>query len=264
MKGWSLAFDVLIFELRRSFTALRMGLWFVLTAFPIAVVIAMLAIAKLELGDRYNPERLVEPFGMAMYFLIPELACLLGLLLWAAPAVSTEIEGQTWVYLATRQAGRTAVIFGKYLTAVVWSLSAALVSLAICCLAAGPTIGGQLWAVLLVLSVVSCLVHAALYVLIGTWFYKRTMVTAVVYTIIVEYVVSFIPAVVNQFTINYRLRGILARWMGWEDALTNAQNVFGNEPITTHLAVLALMVAVFLAAAVYRVERAEYPTQQNT
>jgi ABC-type transport system involved in multi-copper enzyme maturation permease subunit len=263
MNKLALPFDVMIFELRRSLTIGRIAIWILLVAFPVAIITAMSMIAKLNLGPRYNPEELIEPFGMAMYFLIPEVTCLLGLLLWATPAVSTEIEGQTWVYLTMRSSGRSMVLIGKYLTAVVWTLSAALLAVALCCVAVGPTIGGELWWVLSLLVILSCFAHAALYLAIGAVFYRRTMVAAVLYTVVVEYVVSFIPALVNKFTINYRLRGLLADWMGWDEARSQAENVFGSEAASTHLQMLAIMIVTLLAISIYRVERTEYPTQQE-
>ena len=263
MNRLTLPFDVMIFELRRSMTIGRIAIWVMLVAFPVAIITAMSMIARIDMGDRYNPEELIEPFGMAMYFLIPEVSCLLGLLLWATPAISTEIEGQTWVYLTMRSSGRSMVLLGKYLTAVIWTLTAALASVAMCTIIVGPTIGSELWWVLTKLVVLSCFVHAALYLMIGAVFYRRTMVAAVLYTVLVEYVVSFIPALVNKFTINYRLRGLLADWMDWESARSQAENIFGSEPASTHLQMLALMVAVLLGVAVYWVERTEYPTQQE-
>lgn len=258
-----LPLDVMVFELRRSLTIGRMAIWGVLVAFPVAIITAMSMIAKIEMGERYDATELVEPFGMAMYFLIPEVSCLLGLLLWATPAISTEIEGQTWVYLTLRSPGRSMVLLGKYLTSVVWTLSAALASVALCTLMVDPEIGDKVWWVLTKLVVLSCFVHAALYLMIGSVFYRRTMVAAVLYTVVVEYVVSFIPALVNKFTINYRLRGLLADWMGWDEARTQAEHIFGSESASTHLEMLAIMVVVLLAVSIYRVERTEYPTQQE-
>ena len=259
-----LPFDVMIFELRRSMTIGRIAVWCVLVAFPVAIVTAMSLIAKLQMNERYNVEDMIQPFGMAMYFLIPEVSCLLGLLLWATPAISTEIEGQTWVYLTMRTSGRMMVALGKYMTAVVWTLSAALVAVTLCTIVIGPTVAAKLWLVLTILVILSCVVHAALYLLIGCIFYRRTMVAAVVYTVVVEYILSFVPALVNKFTINYRLRGLLADWMDWEDARSQAEEIFGSEPASTHLMILAVMVVVLLGVSLYRVERTEYPTQQES
>ncbi|MEM9588688.1 MAG: hypothetical protein AAGA03_15510 [Planctomycetota bacterium] len=263
MNALTLPFDVMRFELRRSMTPGRMAMWLMLVAFPIAIVVTMRTIAQFDLRDEFDPQRLVEPFGFTLYFLVPEVTCLLGLLLWATPAISTEIEGQTWVYLALRRWGRTAVLLGKYLTAVVWTLSAALVSIAVCVPMVGADVTLRMWAVMSGLAVLSCFAHAALYVLIGVIFFRRTMVAAVFYTMLVEYGVSFVPALVNKLTINYRLRGLLADWMGWENVRSQAENVFGSEPATTHLIALTLVTVALLAVCMYKVETTEYPTQQE-
>ncbi|MCO8122231.1 hypothetical protein NHH03_10815 [Stieleria sp. TO1_6] len=263
MNAWSLPFDVMRFELRRSMTLGRLALWFLLVAFPVAIIATISSIARINLGAEFNAQELVEPFGMTLYFLVPEVTCLLGLLLWATPAISSEIEGQTWVYLTMRSAGRSTVLLGKYMTAVVWTLSAALVSVGISALIIGPEVSFRLWWVLSVLSVLSCVVHAALYVLIGAVFYRRTMVAAVVYTMVVEYGMSFVPALVNKLTVNYRLRGLLADWMGWEDARSQAENIFGSESATTHVSMLAVMALTLITLALWRVGRTEYPTQQE-
>ena len=263
MNYLTMPIDVMLFELRRSMTAGRIAIWALLVVFPIAIFTTMNVIARWNLGADYDSQELLQPFGLVLYFLIPEVTCLLGLLLWATPAISTEIEGQTWVYLTLRQSGRTMVLIGKYLTAVVWTLSAALISITICSIVIGPTVAFDLWGVLCVIAVLSCVVHAALYVLIGAVFYRRTMVTAVFYTILVEGVVSFIPALINKGTVNYRLRGLLANWMGWEEARSQAENIFGSESVSTHLIVLSAITVGMLGIALVTVARTEYPTQQE-
>ncbi len=247
-------FDVVRFELRRSLTPARLAIWFILVIFPIALMTVM----RMTI-----PINRVEPWGLTLYFLVPEVICLLGLLLWATPVISTEIEGQTWIYLAMRRSGRSLVLLGKYITAVLWSVSAALVSTSLCVIVMGPAGGWTLWWVMCVLSILSCIAHASLYVLIGTIFFRRTMVSAVFYTMTIEYGLSLVPAVANKLTINYRLRGLLAQWMDWEDARSAAENVFGSEPASTHLMALGILSVVFLAVAAFRVTRSEFPTQQE-
>jgi len=246
--------DVVRFELRRSLTPARVAIWFILVSFPIALMTVMRIT---------TPVNRVEPWGLTLYFLVPEVICLLGLLLWATPVISTEIEGQTWIYLAMRRSGRSLVLLGKYVTAVLWSASAALVSISVCAKIMGPAGGWKLWWVMCVLSILSCIAHASLYVLIGTLFFRRTMVTAVFYTMTIEYGLSLVPAVANKLTINYRLRGLLAQWMDWEDARSAAENVFGSEPASTHLTALAILSVTLLGLALIRMLRAELPTQQE-
>jgi len=246
--------DVVRFELSRSMTLARLTVWVALVAFPVALI----AILNANLQtDR------IEPIGFVLYFLVPEVVCLLGLLLWATPAIATEVEGQTWIHLAMRPGGRTHVILGKYFTAILWTFSAALVAITICVPVIGPDAPLRMWAVMTALAGLSCLAHAALYLLIGVIVHRRTMVSAVAYTLVIEYGLSFVPAVANKLTVNYRLRGLLAEWMQWEEVRNRAETVFGSQPPETHLAALAVYTAALLAAAVSRVCTAEFPSQQD-
>ncbi|MEM8669883.1 MAG: hypothetical protein AAGG48_20320 [Planctomycetota bacterium] len=249
-----LTLDVVRFELARSLTLGRSAIWLVLVMFPVSLITVM----------RFSGAS-IEPlnWGLTLYFLIPEVICLLGLLLWATPAISTEIEGQTWIYLAMRQSGRTYVLLGKYITAVLWSLSAAITSITLCTIVIGSGASLKLWGVLCVLCVLSSFAHASLYVLIGSVFFRRTMVIAVFYTVVIEFGLSLVPAVANKLTINYRLRGLLADWMNWEEARSAAENVFGSEPVWVHLAFLSLMTVLLLAVAIARIGLGEFPTQQE-
>lgn len=245
---------VVKFELSRSMTWGRISLWLVLVAFPVALVAALRLLGM--------PLRLVEEWGTILYFLVPEVVCLLALLLWATPVVSTEIEGQTWGYLAMRPAGRSVVIIGKYVTALIWAFSAAMVSLSICVPLMGPVGGFKLWLVMSALCFLSVIAHGALYLLIGVVFHRRTIVTAVFYTGAIEYGLSLVPALANKFTINYRLRGLLSNWMGWEQARSVSESALGSDSTTMHITVLLVMASTLLVITLVRVRRSEFPTQQ--
>ncbi len=249
-----LVLDVIQFELKRSLTWGRSAMWFALVLFPVAIFATLRQIA---------PDDRPDEWGLMLYFLVPEVICLLGLLLWATPAISTEIEGQTWIYMAMRRSGRSWIPLGKYLTSVAWTYSAAVASCTGCVLVMGQMGSLRLWVVMNLLSLLSCIAHAALYLLIGVIFYRRTMVTAVAYTLTIEYGLSFVPALANKLTINYRLRGLLAEWMDWEIARSMAENVMGHEPPATHLSTLAAMTIALLAATLYRMGHTEFPTHQE-
>ena len=251
-----LVLDVVRFELRRSLSIGRITIWTILVLFPVALVATVRLFGE-------NREDNPETWGLILYFLIPEVVCLLGLLLWATPAVSTEVEGQTWIYLAMRRSGRNLVLVGKYATAVLWSCSAAWAAATGCTLLLGSTGGFKLWLVICVLSFLSCLAHAALYLIIGTIFFRRTMVTAVFYTLTVEYGLAFVPAMANRLTVNYRLRGLLAEWMDWETARTVTENLGGQESAWLHIVVLLTISAGLVMASVLRLTWTELPTQQE-
>ncbi|MEM6688468.1 MAG: hypothetical protein AAF664_03515 [Planctomycetota bacterium] len=264
MTTLALSLDVMLFELRRSLTFGRMAAWGILILFPVALFTTLNILMRVNMGpEAYASPDVFQALGVTLYFLIPEVCCLLGLLLWATPAVSTEIEGQTWVYLALRKAGRKSVLLGKYLTSLVWTFSTALISITICCCVVGPSVSWELAMVLWAIAALSCISHGALFILIGTLFYRRSIVTAVLYTVVVELGISFVPAVINKATINFRLRGLMAEWMGWENARSQFENVLGTDPAWQHLLALLLIAVLCLGVSLYRVETTEYPTQQE-
>ncbi len=260
MNWLAMPLDVMRFELRRSLTGGRIAMWLVLVAFPVALIWQLHSLVP---PNELESETATLRLGATLYLLVPEVTCLLGLLLWATPAISTEIEGQTWIYLALRTSGRRMVLTGKYLTSVLWTLSAAWTAIALSMWIIGSESGWRMWWVMGTLSLLSCISHAALYVTIGVIFFRRTMATAVLYTLMVEYGASFIPALINKFTINYRLRGLLAQWMDWDEMRSQAENVFGTEPAETHLLVLAAITMTLMGVSYYWVDRTEYPIQQE-
>ncbi|MEO1527702.1 MAG: hypothetical protein AAFX06_19910 [Planctomycetota bacterium] len=253
-----LVFDVIRFELTRSLTVSRMMVWGALVAFPVTLV-GILA-NRLALVEDAPKDQIL---GTVMFILIPEIVCLLGLLLWATPAIATEIEGQTWIYLAMRRSGRGVVAIGKYLTAVLWTLSAALAATTICVALSWPEDLVFMWLVLSGLVTLSCFAHAALYLFIGLMFRKRTMVTAVGFTLIVEFGLTFVPALANKLTVNYRLRGLFQNWLEWDTLKTPAEAVYGSEPVSTHLMALAIYTTLLLGLSLWKLRVSEFPNQQD-
>ena len=249
-----MALDVMQFEFKRSLTKGRILIWVALVVFPVAIFTALSFLMT---------NAPIEAWGSILYFLVPEVVIMLGLLLWATPSISTEIEGQTWIYLALRSSGRTTVLIGKYLTAVLWSFSGAVLSISLCMMIV-PAIGGfRLWLALVVLSFLSCVAHAAIFVLIGVFLHRRAMSYAVVYTLGIEYGLSFVPALANKLTVNYRTRGLLVEWMNWKDVNLNAFDSMIPEPAWVHLLSLFVFTLIALALALFRLTTAEYPTQQD-
>jgi hypothetical protein len=71
----------------------------------------------------------------------------------------------------------------------------------------------QLWLTASLMCLLASLAYGALFALIGVVMQKRVMVISFVYALVAEGVLAWIPAVINQFTIAYRLRSILFRWL---------------------------------------------------
>lgn len=249
---------VFFFEWRRAFTLARMGWWLVLALFPVLIV----SMIRFALRGEEIPSELW--FG-TLFTLVPMLVTMLGTFLWATPVVSAELERKSWVYLAVRPQGTTNVLLGKYLVTLTWALSAALVGL--CAVTAimptddGPRIAG----VVARITLLSCPAYAALYLLLGTLFPKRSMVIAVAYTLVFELIISFVPALINTFTVQYRIRTLLLLWgdmtIGPE---MNALVAFvGDPPAWEHAVVLVAYTLVVLAAAVGVVRGREFSSTEE-
>ena len=105
--------------------------------------------------------------------------------------------------------------------------------------------------------------YGAIYSLIGVWLHRRAMVIAVAYTLIFEFLVSFIPAVINKFTVQYRLRNLLFTWLDWWDIIPEeaeqATTMFlGTEPAWLHILVLVGVAAIVMVVAAQFIQRKEF------
>ena len=225
------------FEWRRSLGVSRAIWWGVLAAIPVVIM------ALMRFSGAEPP---IEAIAVTLFGLVPMVVCMLGVFLWATPAVSAEVERESWVYLAVRPHGAMAILLGKYLVAVSWTVPAAIAGLTIAVLVAPD--GGSLqqrdflrqsqpglspaivesdtdvepttkvtrlaiWMTHSRLAVLSAIAYGAVYALIGVLFVKRAMVVAVFYTLIFEIAVAMIPAMINKFTIQYRLRSLGMNWL---------------------------------------------------
>ncbi|HUT11922.1 MAG TPA: hypothetical protein VMY42_15585 [Thermoguttaceae bacterium] len=239
------------FEFRRALTPVRLAFWLGLACFPPA----LMALIQYQAG----PSLSASLVTFILFVLIPEVVCLMGLLLWATPAIHAELEGRTWSYLAIRSGGKGSVLLGKYLAAVVWTALAAWLAISVSMLFAAP-MGNilRLWTVLTVLVLFSSLAYGALYVLLGVVFLRRAMMITVGYTLIFEMLVGFIPAIINQFTVQYHLRGMLARWL----PMDNLPGIWGGlfqrtAPAGQHIFILLAATVGLLTVAVAILHRRE-------
>lgn len=218
-------------------------------------------------GRREPPADVVGRWWAAVFFgLIPEVTTLFGLLLWVPPLVHAELEGRTWLYLAVRPRGRVSVLLGKYLTAIAWTLLAGWTSVTICAAIARPDNVIRLWATMMALTSLASVCYGALYALFGVALHRRAMVLAVGYTLVFEFLVSLIPAVINKLTVQYRLRNLLFAWMDWRELVPKeAEAIFlGMEPAWVHLLVLGAGVVGVLWLAIQIVQMREYATISDT
>ncbi|MCP4191434.1 MAG: hypothetical protein GY768_12485 [Planctomycetaceae bacterium] len=263
-RWWTGVSAVFEFEIRQALTAAGIAWWCILTFFPVAIVSLVLLSP--------NARRNVPTTAWQVFFfvLVPFLISMLGTFKWTASAISSELEGQSWVYLAVRPNGRVAVSLGKYLAAVIWTLAATLIGITLAVFVAwiaNTTLSnsGEIWRTWFAIARLCCLsvpAYAAVYLTLGTIFTKRSMVIVVAYTLIFEVLVSFVPALINKFTIQYRLRALFVQWTGIELSATNNEfgwmDIVGEEPAWIHLTALISYVAVLVLFACCLVRKREY------
>ncbi len=139
------------------------------------------------------------------------------------------------------------------------------VSVTVCVLIAQPQQALRLWATLIALVGLACLAYGALYSLIGVLLHRRAMVIAVAYTLIFEFLVSFVPAVINQFTVQFRLRNLLVDFMDWRSLFSKEASgiLLGNQPAWLHVLTLLGVTLLLLAVATHFIQRQEYATAEE-
>ncbi len=239
--------SVFEFECRRALTWRRLLFIAALAMFPVAMVsLVQYQGGHLERNDRAE---------IALFILIPEVLCVMGLLLLATPAVHGELEGRTWTFLAARPSGRGSILAGKYLAAVAWTVVCAWSSLAICLGILHrdmPVL--HLVAPLAALVLLACLAYGALFILMSVLFLQKAMVAAVAYTALMEVVVAWLPAMINHFSIQYHLRTLLVKWMSFSTSTHGPlfdRLFLSSSPAWQHVAILLGAAAVLLAAATW-------------
>ncbi|MEZ6134033.1 MAG: ABC transporter permease [Pirellulaceae bacterium] len=247
--------EVIRFESHRTRTRSRLMIWLALAGFPSLLMILLQSQAQGRIPD--------EVLALTTYYLVVQIGCMLGLLLWATPAVGSELEAQTWIYLAMRPAGKIAVLLGKFIVAAVWTASAGLVS------AIGVSFASQysepylLARTLILLVLLASVCYSALYIMIGIAFTNRATVLAVIYTLLFEGVLSMVPATINKFTVCFRLRALLADWCNLARIRSESEALFGYEPAWQHLVCLVLYAVVVMVAALWVMQTKEFPVNSE-
>ena len=248
--------EVIRFEAKRTQTRSRLFIWLALALVPSGLLLMLQA----QADGRIPPEAL----GLITFYLVAQIGCMLGLLLWATPVVGSELEAQTWLYIALRRDGKVSLLLGKYVVATLWTASAGIVS------AIGVAWASQypepvaLALCLCVLVCVGSLCYSALYMLMGILLPSRATVIAVVYTLVVEGLLSNIPATINQFTVCYRLRSIRVEWLDLSLITAELSDFIRFEPMWQHFIWLGLYVAIVLLASLWAIRTKEFPVNSDT
>lgn len=104
--------------------------------------------------------------------------------------------------------------------------------------------GFMAFSVLAMVIAISCFSYAAIFIFLGALFPKRAMVMAVGYSLLVEIGISLVPAMINQISVQFRLRSLLLTWMSmfgvdgsWKPP-QGLENLLGDSHTWLHLVIL--------------------------
>lgn len=256
----------LAYELKRSLQFQRLVYSGILALFPPAMIFFLGWGARVLAAQPQVDSEPIEVLFDALpgiLIILVAVVCLLSLLLWATTNVNSELEGQSWIFVAVRSQGRTALLLGKYLAsaflAFVVCETAILLSLLVMVpgVLSDPT---SFWLSLSAIAAIGCLVYGATLSLIGVVFYRRAMVIGAGYIIVAELVLPNVPSVICNFTARRHLFDLGLRWIGWflpgDDNIYRIQ--YGWHPLWINLASLAAMAIVSLLIAMYWIRGKEY------
>ncbi|MCU0707452.1 MAG: hypothetical protein MUF23_04085 [Pirellula sp.] len=252
------AVGVARYEVLRSMTPIRIGLWVAMVVFPVFLI--LVAAFSAEEPRFARSEQYQSVMSILFFVLLPEIVTILGMLLWATPIVNAEMEGQTWIYAVIRPEGRRAMVLGKYAIAVLWTTTCGWAAATIAIPFVGFAEPLRVWLVMLALCFLSSVAHGALFALIGVLVQRRSMVLAFFYAAVVEGVLGWIPAVINKFTIAYRIRSLMASWLDipLNEFMRTSELVSDGVSDWVHIAWLLIGTAILLAITLWRVQVAQY------
>lgn len=260
MTIWGKVAATAAFDFRRSLSIGRLSVFVALAMFPPAMMAILL----------FGPSRDAAPVIIGVTVM---MVGILAELLWATPIIHAELESKTWLFLTTRPRGVLAVLLGKYLVAVLWTMAVCGLALVLCVLLAGAAgIPGALrmGLVFSVLITLAAFAYAAVFSLIGVLFHRRAMVFAMAYVIFFEFLVAQVPAVINQFTIRHHLTALAVKWLDFrrlgDEQVPDfiLQDMLGaQDPDWQNIAMVVATTLVALAVSLYIACRREYLSTED-
>jgi ABC-type transport system involved in multi-copper enzyme maturation permease subunit len=250
------------FEIHRCLNLQRVAVVLVLSLFPPAMI------AAIGLSGRAH----ANPIPMSD-FLIVVLVGIVGILaqlLWATSAVHSELEGKSWIFLASRPRGRISLFLGKYLAAVAFSFAVCLLAASGCLIVrtyVAKTMVNPIdtWLAMNATSLVSCLTYSAIFSCIGTFSQKRAMVFSAGYFILSEMILANVPAIISQFTARFHLQSIAAEWIGWFYPIGEQEyhELYGKFSLGFHLTCVFAGIVGLLVAGCWIVSSRQYLTDEE-
>jgi ABC-2 type transport system permease protein len=264
LRVFDLSLGQMLWSRRTVFMALVVG-------GPVLIALVVRALDALGVGAmRVDGAPVSGPtiFGLMIWvfylrFTVPVLA-----LFYGTSLIADEVDDKTITYLFTRPIPKGAVMMGKYLAYLACTVMVVLPSVVLVYLLMVPRSGGSLAAAFpslladLGLLGLGLAVYGALFAFVGARI-KRPLVIGLIFLFGWEPSVLVFPGYLKRFTVAHYLQGLAPHAMPQDSALGMLQAIFREVPsLSTSLAALAVIWALFLFLAVRAVDRREYVLEQ--
>jgi ABC-type transport system involved in multi-copper enzyme maturation permease subunit len=221
----------------------------------------LLATVVMAQGGFDLPDQEVA-MGVFLYALYPQSLCILAALLYGSSLLAAEIEGKTLVYLFTRPMPRAVVLLWKYLATVTALVGLTVVSLTLSFALAGFAGGLRMYLTILTTVVAALLAYTAVFCLLGLVVPRRAIPAGLIYAVLVEVVLSFVPAVANEVAVSHYLRSMALHLSG-RTLPPEIQEIFTPVPLANCVLALLLFPTAFLMLSALLVRRREWPLTEG-
>lgn len=247
-------------ELRQSISGKKISAAFVLTGFPPLIMFILMRTAD-DIAVQ-SPELMLS--------ILLWMIGLLSMLLWLPANISTELEGQTWIFATSRPFGRATLLLGKYFSAVIWTLAvetaAYLASVLVCWSYVDLTEYAPGLAPIIALAAFA---YGAAFSLLGVLALKKAMGFAVGYCLVSEILVATVPAIVQKFTIRSHLQALGFHWVSDFQALKlgELEDIFKSPdplPVWGNVAALLAFAVVLMTITILIANYRQYLTQAES
>lgn len=210
---------------------------------------------------RFRPRKMPPPWEpictVYLFFVYPQAICLLLALLYGSSLLWSELDNKTLTYLFTRPLARWKMVSGKYFAIVLTLIPLVSASLLISWLLLQMAGGWKLFAGILVASLGGILAYNTVFILLGFLIPRRAMVLALIYSVVFEFLLSFVPALVNTLTVSYYLRSLVVE-IARIELHREIVRIVGGASLLTSIFVLAGIVLLGLSLSSLLASRREY------
>lgn len=235
----------------------------------LALIVRVVLLASREIGHGLHGTQVSGAgiFGLLVWIYVRVTVPILAVF-YGTGLIADEVDDKTVTYLFTRPIPRGAVMVGKYLAYLACTALVVLPSVMLVYFLVVPYGGGSLAAAFpalvkdLGILAAGLAVYGAVFAFVGA-FFKRPLVTGLIFAFGWEPLVLVFPGYLKRFTVSYYLQSLVPHAMPQEGTTSLLQSLFRDVPsMGAALGGLAVILVLFLALAVRVVEQREYVLEQ--